>query len=255
MLFCTKAVKWYNHKSPTRIVLSVVHPYELSWKDNVEQIRYYSSALENRSSGAMGAELRDVHILIQSQGLSISDIAMALRDLQMKFGRRFDEIVSLIQGKPRCLLYVSKTQLTHFSTGHTPISQHILGDVSDIKPRVHDLQVSSIMQSLTPEKNAEDMLLEIQAYARRNQKRNHYLANHIDFGRCFQRWQSERSSSLLIIRANTRFEALAKLIFIDINTCAHHRNGSVLHFPNSTLKPRQPLWPARSKLSYTKLYK
>lgn len=78
MRFCVRAVKWYRHHPIIRAVSSVFKPYDLAYKDIVEQMRYCSRAVKELGNAAQGAELRDIHIGISKQDDELRDIHIAI---------------------------------------------------------------------------------------------------------------------------------------------------------------------------------
>lgn len=209
MRFCRKAVKWYTRHPLKRAFSSILHPYALSYKNIVEQIRYCSATLKDRSNTAMGAELRDVHISVQTQGARLEGFAAAMIDMQTKLGSvvDFKDMLTAIYTTANS----SKSLSERICVGMDDIQPRI----HDMQPRIHDLQASAILQSLSPEKDPEEVFLRVQATAKRNQGRVHVL-NQAELHRCLDRWFNKRSSSLLILRANARSEGLSKTVSVDL---------------------------------------
>lgn len=202
MRFCKKAVKWYTRRPLKRLFDSISQPYALSYKGIVEQIRYCSSTLKDRSNTAMGAELRDVHIAIQAQGSRLGGVELAVADMQTNFRsfRSFEDRLTAILAA---------------TNSNRILSERMCIGMDDIQPRIHDLQVSAILQTLLPEKDPEEVFLRIQATSKRNQGRAHVL-NQTELHRCLDRWFNTPTSSLLILRANALSEGLVKSVSVDL---------------------------------------
>lgn len=67
ILFFQQAVKWYSMSSAGRAISSIFKPFELDYKDTVEEIKLCSQTVNNIASAASRAELRDLHDIIKEQ--------------------------------------------------------------------------------------------------------------------------------------------------------------------------------------------
>lgn len=67
ILFFQQAVKWYSMSSAGRAFSSIFKPFELDYKDTVEEIKLCSQTVNNIASAASRAELRDLHDIVKEQ--------------------------------------------------------------------------------------------------------------------------------------------------------------------------------------------
>ena len=83
ILFFQQTVKWYNMSSAGRAISSIFKPFELDYKDTVEQIKLCSDTVDEIANAAARAEIRDMHITIQLQQTRF-DKKLEEMQLQMK---------------------------------------------------------------------------------------------------------------------------------------------------------------------------
>lgn len=67
ILFFQQTVKWYSMSSAGRAISAIFKPFELDYKDTVEEIKLCSQTVNNIASSANRAELRDLHDTIKEQ--------------------------------------------------------------------------------------------------------------------------------------------------------------------------------------------
>jgi hypothetical protein len=72
--FFQHAVIWYKKRTVSRAFSSFSKPYELHYKDTVLKIAYFVKAVDNTSTAASRAELRDMH-------LKINDLTRKLNEM------------------------------------------------------------------------------------------------------------------------------------------------------------------------------
>lgn len=92
LLFLQQAIKWYNMSSAGKAVSSIFKPFELHYQDTVDEVKLCAQMVNEIAGMASRAELRDVHIMIQSleQQLRERDakllaMQVQLKDIQEKF--------------------------------------------------------------------------------------------------------------------------------------------------------------------------
>lgn len=89
-------------------------------------------------------------------------------------------------------------------------------DVSDIKPRIYDLQISGIMNILAPSISAEGVLLKSTSLSRRTAARNIPASDHGNLVQGLNRWFTSQESSLFILKAGFRADASANCVILDV---------------------------------------
>ena len=109
LLFFQQAVKWYE-MGPARRGLSVIlKPFELDYKDTVEQIRICAETVEDIANAAARAEIRDISITLQMQDrklqeretslqqtyMKLHEMQVQLRDMQTKMDDRVQSVLQI----------------------------------------------------------------------------------------------------------------------------------------------------------------
>jgi hypothetical protein len=92
ILFFQQAVKWYSMSSIRRVLSAVANPPELDYAKTVQQIKFWAESIKDIASAAGRAELRDVHVTVQSQHRKL----LEMQDHMKKWQREMDEKVSRV---------------------------------------------------------------------------------------------------------------------------------------------------------------
>lgn len=72
--FCQHAVIWYKKNALQKAIAAIVKPYDLHFKDTVAKIEYYAGIVENTSTSASRAELRDIHVKIEAMMAKMNEM-------------------------------------------------------------------------------------------------------------------------------------------------------------------------------------
>jgi predicted phage tail protein len=104
ILFFQRAVKWYNMSSASRAIASIFKPFELDYKDTVEQIKLCSETVDKIASASGRAEVRDMHIMLQLQQEMLSrrdekleDMQKQMKDMQHQMNTTTDKVSQILQ--------------------------------------------------------------------------------------------------------------------------------------------------------------
>jgi hypothetical protein len=81
MQFFQKAIRWYRKGRLSHAIGSIFSPWELSWRENLEEIDLQAREIDKMASSASKAELRDIHLEIAAQRSQLAEI-IALMKLQ-----------------------------------------------------------------------------------------------------------------------------------------------------------------------------
>jgi hypothetical protein len=82
ILFLQQAVTWYTAGTARRIASSFFKPYSLSYKDTVDEIKKCTESVDAIASSAARAEMRDLSITIQEQGVKLRETDQTLHTMQ-----------------------------------------------------------------------------------------------------------------------------------------------------------------------------
>ena len=109
ILFFQKAVKWYNMGSARRAISSILHPFELEYQDTVEEIRLCSQTVDDIANAAGRAELRDVHITIQTLQQQLLERDKRLHEMQRQ-QNEIHEKMAKFDIRATCLLQIATSE-------------------------------------------------------------------------------------------------------------------------------------------------
>jgi hypothetical protein len=72
--FSLKAVKWYKKNKLMHSISSIINPFNLAFKDVIDEISERSRKVDELASAAAKAEIRDLHINIHGLNERISQL-------------------------------------------------------------------------------------------------------------------------------------------------------------------------------------
>jgi hypothetical protein len=100
ILFLQQAIKWYNMGPAGRFISSVFKPYNLDYKETVEQIKLYAETVDGIATAASRAEIRDIHIIIQMReeerqrrDAKLHEMQLELREMQLKIDQSVRKVL------------------------------------------------------------------------------------------------------------------------------------------------------------------
>lgn len=85
LLFLQQAVKWYNVGPAGRALTALFKPFELSYKETVEQIMLCAQTIDDISSIASKVEIREIKVLLQGESRRLAQRERKLHEMQVKF--------------------------------------------------------------------------------------------------------------------------------------------------------------------------
>jgi hypothetical protein len=106
ILFLQQAMKWYTMSSAGRAVSSIFKPFELNYQDTVDEIKLCTQTINDIAGLASRAELRDMHINIQTQyrqlrerDSRLHEMQKQLKDIQEKIDISTDRVLQFAIGE------------------------------------------------------------------------------------------------------------------------------------------------------------
>lgn len=217
MRFLGKVIEWYAKHPVRRILSAIAGPWELKYKESLEGIRSCATRVRDHAVRASWAELRIVHDSVDVQAARLSGVGDAVSQLQCKFDKMLRllehqlqvNISSYRQSRPR-------SSLLTLVSDHRDISLTLRKDMDEVTPGVRDLRAKSILDSLRPDLDAKQNLLQMQLVLSRNNNIRDHLQNGDHLRRCVEHWFDEPASSLLVSRVALRFKTVAKAPLLDL---------------------------------------
>jgi hypothetical protein len=107
------------------------------------------------------------------------------------------------------LLY-GKTGVADRIPGHRAITQRIDANITDMRPRIVDIQFSHILDILKPINPPELALQKVQSFTKRGQLLSIQFRESEDLTKSFNAWLSQEGSSLFVVQVGPRSEFKAK---------------------------------------------
>ncbi|KAH7370953.1 hypothetical protein BKA65DRAFT_446146 [Rhexocercosporidium sp. MPI-PUGE-AT-0058] len=203
--FFQRAARWYNKSSAGRAWSSILKPFELDYQDTVDQIKLCSETINNIAHGASRAEIRDMHITVQLIHGNLQGMQKKLHQMQLQLDEKELRMASHIG------------QVLQVAIANKTINEAVQLDVTDMKPRIYDLQFSNILKMLSPEVSPENILRKHTSLCRRNhQISTGYLRTGADIAKSLNLWVSTTGSSLFILRSGPRASSITRDHAVDI---------------------------------------
>jgi hypothetical protein len=180
-------------------------PNRSNWNIKIllNKFRYFQRQLNNIADVASTAELRDMHATAQSIHRELNGMGQNLREMSSHLQLHFDE--KLIQ------FHQHVEQVLQEVIANKAITNEVKLDVQDIKPRIHDLQLSSILENLSPIISPECLLQKHVSFSlRKNRTSGTSLQISNDTVKRLEQWGSSVDSSLFILCCGPGANDLAK---------------------------------------------
>ncbi|KAM3070521.1 hypothetical protein ACMFMG_010342 [Clarireedia jacksonii] len=204
ILFFQRAARWYNKSSAGRALSSILKPFELNYQDSVDQIKLCSETISNIAHGASQAEIRDIHITVQHVHGNLQGMQQKLLDMQLQLDKKELRMTSHID------------QVLKVAIANKTINEAVQLDITDLKPRIYDLQFSSILKILSPEISPEAILRTHISLGRRRQISTGCLRDSADIAKVLDLWVSATGSSLFILRSGPRASSITRDHVVDV---------------------------------------
>jgi hypothetical protein len=197
ILFLQLCVKWYNRSSLGRLWSSLKTPFELDYKDLVEQIKTSSAAVEDLANAGARVEIRDIRTIQDIHHVQFVDFHNRILQRQAKV----EDAVS---------------QLLQVATSSRTLTERISVDVRGISETTYRLEYHHLVKFLAPAVPPRAALLKVQSFARRDPTTSLPSLDALKIKRKLQTWASAGLSSLLVIRMGLRAQKQARDLAADV---------------------------------------
>ncbi|KAI0861142.1 hypothetical protein F4860DRAFT_524570 [Xylaria cubensis] len=204
LLFLKQVVRWYVVGPAGRALAALFKPYELSYKDTVEQIRLCANTIDGIANISMKVEVREMNVFLQEQSQTLAEREAKLHDMQAKFELAQAEMSNTVG---RILQIVTSSS---FQIGEMQL------DLKDIKPRVTDIHFKQMLDILEPKRSPEDALRSHQSLIRRSSPWRRRNTNTVSVLQSVTRWISSPASAVLVLQAQPRAQARVKEIATEV---------------------------------------
>jgi hypothetical protein len=215
LLFFQQAIKWYNQKRIKRVLSAVFSPFELKYKDTVDQIQECAKAINVLATSKSHAELRYMHTSIELFREELRQQRLAMDDTL--------KIVTCTSKSP-----LSLNEPVLIVVGNKTISERIDISVQDMMPRARDIQLSHVLSALKPQSCPHETLHTLQSIVKRSRAQRLPTLESKPVLHTISQWLTKDCSSLFVLRVGPRAEAKAREITTDMVTMLKSRGLNVI---------------------------
>ncbi|ETS73986.1 hypothetical protein PFICI_13852 [Pestalotiopsis fici W106-1] len=200
LLFLQQATKWYNVGPAGRALTALFKPFELSYKDTVEQIMLCAQTIDDISSLASRVEIREIKTFLQGESKRLEERETKLHEMQARFHQAQAELSETVD------------KVLQIITSENRKIDQVHLNVMDMKPRLVDMHFNHVLGVLKPKRSPEDALQKHRSLIRRSSP---WRSQNRDTFEIFQRlgqWISAPKTSLLVLQAQPRAQSRVKEI-------------------------------------------
>ncbi|KAM7211291.1 hypothetical protein V8F06_013323 [Rhypophila decipiens] len=209
LLFLKQAVKWYTVGPAGRALTALFKPFELSYKDTLEQIRLCARTIDSIASISVKAEVRDMNIFLQEESQRLVKRDEKLHEMQHRFEVGHADLT------------VKVDTILGILNSNTPKIDNIHISMQDIHPRIIDMHLHDILATLQPQHCPEQALARHKSIIRRTSNPRQIRARQTNpqTARIFNvigNWITSPKSSLLVLNTQPRAQARVKEIVTEV---------------------------------------
>lgn len=200
--FFVSVIPWYKHRSATRLLLSIVSPFDVIYRDTLQQVKNAAETINSLASHANRAELRDVHGVVRDVRGGVDDIDLRLQRLE--YG--VQQISRHAMACEQKIDHVLKVGIATKSLVEKPPAG--LRDVYCFQ--------QEILVQLSPPIDPERNLHKQQVLSRNRQKKPGYVFDVGGVMAALNWWGSSPGSSLLMLQSGSRANAATKSLTVEL---------------------------------------
>jgi hypothetical protein len=207
--FMIQAMKWYKQGKFVHSFSVISKPWTLNFKDNVEDIAAQSRYIDELSSAASKAELRDTHLELLETRAEVREARIEIRFLADLVNARANQLLQTTLGK-RMIYSKSSTNL-YIATG--ALQNQVRLNVYSERGAIRSNQLSQIASLPVFEAlpSSQDTLSYCQSLQRRKRGPRSHPRLRISL---LDLWATSPQSSLLLL--DHSFGSSSKYLFIDM---------------------------------------
>ncbi|KAH7308658.1 hypothetical protein B0I35DRAFT_442378 [Stachybotrys elegans] len=221
LLFLQQAVRWYHAGPASRALTALFKPFELSYKESIEQIMLCAQQIDDISSIASKVEIREIKVLVEGESAKLAKQEAKLHEMQVQFNLAHEELVA----KVGSILQIISCSASRLNEVHL--------DIKDIKPRVGDMHFSHVLGALRPKRSPEDALRAHRSLIRRSSPWRSQSNDTLALLQSVGQWISAPNSSLLVLQTQPRAQARVKEIATELIALLQPRPNKVIWYLSS----------------------
>lgn len=200
--FFLSVIPWYKHRSATRLLLAIVSPFDVVYRDTLQQVKSAADTITTLASHANWAELRDVHGVVRDVQGGVDDIDLRLRRLE--YG--VQQISRYTMNCEKKIDHVLKVGIATKSLAEKPPVG--FRDVYCFQ--------QEILVQLNPPIDPERNLHKQQVLSKNRQKKPGYVFDVGSVMAALNWWGSSPGSSLLMLQSGSRANAATKSLAVEL---------------------------------------
>ncbi|KAF2738893.1 hypothetical protein EJ04DRAFT_509076 [Polyplosphaeria fusca] len=198
LTFILHSIKWYKRSRIGRVFSSVFSPYELEYEETIQQIKLCARNVKTLGDSKNWAEVRDMNISIELLRRDVTQLQETV-DSNLKI-----------------------------ATCNKTLSERIHIDIQDLKADTRDIQLSHILDSLSPGFCPYDGLTKLKSIVKRSRSLRLPSGIPMNVLRSLNNWFSREGSSLFVLRVEPRAEGKAREISTDIISLLQKKGVKVI---------------------------
>ncbi|KAH6972270.1 hypothetical protein BKA56DRAFT_494106 [Ilyonectria sp. MPI-CAGE-AT-0026] len=205
ILFLKQAIKWYNVGPAGRALTALFKPFELRYKDTVEQIEQCAKTIDDLAGILVKAEVREISVSLHDQSQRMIAMETRLQEMQTRFE-------------------ASNADLT--------VAIHV--DVGYMKPRIGEMHLKDMLDTMRPNRSPEESLQRHRSIIRRSSTWRSRNQGTLHILQIIGQWITGPQSSLLVLRTQPRAQAQVKEIATEVIGLLRPRTEQVVWYLSTT---------------------
>ncbi|KAK0625576.1 hypothetical protein DIS24_g11104 [Lasiodiplodia hormozganensis] len=200
--FFVNVIPWYKHRSATRLLLSIVSPFDVVYRDTLQHVKNAADTIASLASHASWAELRDMHGVVRDVRGGVDDVDLRLQRLE--YGVR--QIGRYTMNCEQKIDHVLKVGIATKSLVEKPPAG---------SRDIYCFQREILVQ-LSPPVDPERNLHKQQVLSRNRQKKPGYVFDVGSVMAALNWWGTSPGSSLLMLQSGSRANAATKSLAVEL---------------------------------------
>ncbi|KAF4928390.1 hypothetical protein CGCF245_v012729 [Colletotrichum fructicola] len=119
LLFLKQALEWYKMGPASRVFKALFKPFQLSYKDTVDQIKLCAQTIDSVSNIGLKSEVRKMNLMLQSESQRLQEREKNLHQMQLEFRAAQERLATMVGS----VLQIAKRKIAfprYFNKGLLP---------------------------------------------------------------------------------------------------------------------------------------
>ncbi len=199
IMFFQMCVRWYNRSPLGRLWSSIKDPWELDYRELLDQIKHSSAAVEDLANAGARVEIRQINTALELHHVQSADRDAKLLESQSK-------------------MEASLNHLVQIATSNKTVTERMSGNVQVMSDRMYRMEFHTVLQFFAPETLPNSALLRVQSFARRETSLSHPPSSFPKMYNTLKTWVSSDKASIMVVRVAPRAQKQARDLATTITT-------------------------------------